>query len=42
MCNHLAGRAELGADQFGLPYQRLKDDVFFALRVHEVAAPDLG
>ena len=42
MCDHLAGRAELRADQLGLPHQRLKDDVFLALRVDEIAAPDLG
>ena len=41
MSNHLAGRAELRADELRFPHQRLKDNVFLALLIDEIAAPDL-
>ncbi len=42
MCDHLAGGAELLANEFGLPHQGLQDDIFLALLVDEIAATDLG
>ena len=41
MPNHLAGGAELRADEFRFPYKRLENDVFLALLINEIAAPDL-
>jgi hypothetical protein len=39
--DHLAGGAELRADEFRFPHQGLEDDIFFALLIDEIAAPDL-
>jgi hypothetical protein len=40
--DHLAGGAELRADELRFPHQRLQDDVFLALLIDEIAAPDFG
>jgi hypothetical protein len=42
MPNHLAGGAELRADEFRFTYKRLENNVFLALLINKIAAPDLG